>query len=227
MTQDCHSNRPAVRAAPSVRWRFVAAFGFALACALAPVPQAAAATLERLRAFVKDTQTARTTFTQTVVDRNGRAVQRASGEFLIARPGKFRWAVEKPYRQLVVGDGERVWIYDEDLNQVVVRKVGEALGSTPAALLAGRDDVERAFTWKEAAAEGGFDWLVATPRAQDASFTEIRLGFAGNDLAALDLVDAFGQRTSIRFGVMVPNAKFTPETFRFVPPKGADVIGDR
>ena len=127
----------------------------------------------------------------------------------------------------VTFDGERVWIYDEDLNQVVVRKVGDALGSTPAALLAGRDDVERAFTWKEAAAEGGFDWLVATPRAQDATFTEIRLGFAGSELAALDLVDAFGQRTAIRFGVMVPNAKFTPETFRFLPPKGADVIGDK
>lgn len=227
MNQDRSANRGALAGAPSAWWRVVAAFGFVLACGLAPAPQTHAATLERLRAFVKDTQTARTTFTQTVVDRNGRAVQRASGEFLLARPGKFRWAVDKPYRQLVVGDGERVWIYDEDLNQVVVRKVGEALGSTPAALLAGRDDVERAFTWKEAPAEGGFDWLVATPRAQDATFTEIRLGFAGNELAALDLVDAFGQRTTIRFGVMVPNAKFAPETFRFVPPKGADVIGDR
>ena len=227
MTHQHGIERRVLRVAPGAWWRFVAACGFALACVLAPVPQAGAATLERLRAFVKDTQTARTTFTQTVVDRNGRAVQRASGEFLIARPGKFRWAVDKPYRQLVVGDGERVWIYDEDLNQVVVRKVGEALGGTPAALLAGRDDVERAFTWKEAPADGGFDWLVATPRAQDATFTEIRLGFAGNELAALDLVDAFGQRTAIRFGVMVPNAKFTPETFRFVPPKGADVIGDR
>jgi outer membrane lipoprotein carrier protein len=209
-------------------WRVkLATLGCAAACALAPAANAGAATLERLRAFVKDTQTARMTFTQTVVDRNGRAVQRASGEFLIARPGRFRWAVDKPYRQLVVGDGERVWIYDEDLNQVVVRRVSDALGGTPAALLAGRDDVERAFRWQEGAPAGGFDWLVATPRAQDATFTEIRLGFAGSELAALDLVDAFGQRTEIRFGLMVPNAKFPPETFRFVPPKGADVIGDR
>ena len=204
-----------------------AALGTAFVAALAFTADAGAATLERLRAFVRDTQTARTTFTQTVVDRNGRAVQRASGEFLIARPGRFRWTVDKPYRQLVVGDGERVWIYDEDLNQVVVRKAGEALGGTPAALLAGRDDVERAFAWQEAPPAGGLDWLVATPRAQDATFTEIRLGFAGSELAALALVDAFGQRTEIRFGVMVPNAKFPPETFRFVPPKGADVIGDR
>lgn len=227
MTTTCGRSGDA-RCGRTLAWRrWLATLGCAAACALAPVSHAGAATLERLRAFVKDTQTARMTFTQTVVDRNGRAVQRASGEFLIARPGKFRWAVDKPYRQLVVGDGERVWIYDEDLNQVVVRKVGEALGGTPAALLAGRDDVERAFTWKEAPAGGGFDWLVATPRAQEATFTEIRLGFAGRELAALDLVDAFGQRTEIRFGTMVPNAKFPPETFRFVPPKGADVIGDR
>jgi len=205
----------------------LAAFGVALACAIATPLRADAATLDRLRAFVKDTQTARTTFTQTVVDRNGRAVQRASGEFLISRPGRFRWAVDKPYRQLVVGDGERVWIYDEDLNQVVVRRVTDALGSTPAALLAGRDDVERAFTWKEAPPAGGLDWLVAVPRSPDATFTEIRLGFAGDGLGALELTDAFGQRTEIRFGVMIPNAKFDPETFRFVPPKGADVIGDR
>jgi len=205
--------------------RIIAVLSIAATCVLA-LP-ASAATLDRLRAFVKGTQTARTTFTQTVVDRNGRLVQRASGEFLIARPGKFRWAVEKPYRQLVVGDGERVWIYDEDLNQVVVRKVGEALGGTPAALLAGRDDVERAFAWTEASSAGGFDWLVATPRAQDATFSEIRLGFAGGELAALDLLDAFGQRTEIRFGAMVPNPQFPPETFRFAPPRGADVIGDR
>jgi outer membrane lipoprotein carrier protein len=223
--RDRSGNAPRARAL-ALRRR-LATLGFAAACALVPASHAGAATLERLRAFVKDTQTARTTFTQSVVDRSGRPVQRASGEFLIERPGKFRWSVDKPYRQLVVGDGDRVWIYDEDLNQVVVRRVGEALGSTPAALLSGRDDVERAFTWKEAQAAGGFDWLVATPRAPDAGFAEIRLGFAGRELAALDLVDAFGQRTEIRFGAMVPNAKFPPETFRFVPPKGADVIGEK
>ena len=222
MTAPCGGVRRA--AARRVR---AAALGVVLAALVGATADAGAATLDRLRAFVRDTQTARTTFTQTVVDRNGRAVQRASGEFLISRPGRFRWAVDKPYRQLVVGDGERVWIYDEDLNQVVVRRVTEALGSTPAALLAGRDDVERAFTWKEAPPAGGLDWLVAVPRSPDATFTEIRLGFAGDGLAALALTDAFGQRTEIRFGVMVPNAKFEPDTFRFVPPKGADVIGDR
>jgi outer membrane lipoprotein carrier protein len=188
---------------------------------------AGAATLDRLRAFVKETQTARMSFTQSVADRSGRLVQRASGEFLIARPGRFRWAVDKPYRQLVVGDGERVWIYDEDLNQVVVRRNPEALGSTPAALLAGREDVERAFAWTELPPADGLDWLGAKPLAQDATIGEIRLGFDAKGLAALELVDAFGQKSVVRFTGVQRNPALAPDQFRFVPPKGADVIGDR
>lgn len=206
--------------------RRLAALGVALTCAFAVPVHAEAATLDRLRAFVKDTQTARTTFTQTVVDRNGRAVQRASGEFLIARPGKFRWAVDKPFRQLVVGDGERVWIYDEDLNQVVVRKSREALGTTPAALLAGREDVESAFDWQPQPPSDGLDWLLATPKGAESSFAEIRLGFDDKGLAALVLVDAFGQRSLVRFGEMQRNPALPADAFRFTPPKGADVIGE-
>lgn len=192
-----------------------------------PATDANAATLDRLRAFVRDTQTARTTFTQVVTDRAGRVVQRSTGEFMLSRPGKFRWSLDKPYRQLVVGDGERVWIYDEDLNQVVVRRLGEALGSTPAALLAGSDDVEKMFRWENLPASGGLEWLGATPIAQDAAFGEIRLGFDANGLAALELVDAFGQKTLVRFGDITRNPPMGLDAFRFTPPKGADVIGDR
>jgi outer membrane lipoprotein carrier protein len=188
---------------------------------------ASAATLDRLRTFIRDTQTARTTFTQTVTDKTGRVVQKSNGEFTLARPGKFRWSVDKPYRQLVVGDGERVWIYDEDLNQVVVRKADDAIGSTPAALLAGRDDVERAFRWRELPSSGGLDWLGATPLAKDAAFAEIRLGFDAKSLAAFELSDAFGQKTVVNFGELDRNPTLAPETFRFAPPKGADVIGDK
>jgi outer membrane lipoprotein carrier protein len=201
-------------------------FAFALLTIALPMI-ASAATLDRLRAFIRDTQTARTSFTQTVTDQAGRVVQRSNGEFTLARPGKFRWSVDKPYRQLVVGDGERVWIYDEDLNQVVVRKSGEAIGSTPAALLAGRDNVERAFAWRELPSSGGLDWLGATPLSKDAAFAEIRLGFDPKSLAALELTDAFGQKTVVRFGELDRNPSLAPETFRFVPPKGADVIGDK
>ena len=105
--------------------------------------------------------------------------------------------------------------------------MGDALGATPAALLAGREDVERAFRWKELGAADGLDWLDATPTSADATFTEIRLGFDGRTLAALALVDAFGQSTRVRFGAMERNPAVTAETFRFVPPKGADVIGDK
>jgi outer membrane lipoprotein carrier protein len=199
-----------------------------VAIALVAIPlTASAATIDRLRAFVRDTQTARTSFTQTVTDKAGRVVQRSNGQFVLARPGKFRWSVDKPYRQLVVGDGERVWIYDEDLNQVVVRKSHEAIGSTPAALLAGRDDVEKTFRWRELPAADGLDWLAATPIAMEAAFTEIRLGFDAKSLAALELTDAFGQKTVVRFGEMERNPAIAQDAFRFVPPKGADVIGDK
>jgi outer membrane lipoprotein carrier protein len=177
-----------------------------------------AATLDRLRAFVRETQTARAQFSQTVVDRNG--------TFELARPGKFRWNVEKPYKQLVVGDGQQVWVYDEDLNQVVVRKVGDALGGTPAALLSGNQEVERAFAWSDLPASDGLDWLGATPLAKDAAFTEIRIGFDAKGLAALEIVDAFGQKSLVRFTNVERNPKFAPEHFRFVPPKGADIVGD-
>ena len=185
-----------------------------------------AATLDRLRAFVRETQTARTQFTQTVVDKNGRALKTANGTFELSRPGKFRWNVEKPYKQLLVGDGERVWVYDEDLNQVIVRKVGDALGGTPAALLSGNQDVERAFAWSDLPASDGLEWLGATPLAQDAAFAEIRIGFDAKGLAALEIVDAFGQKSLVRFTQVERNPKFAPERFRFSPPKGADVIGD-
>jgi outer membrane lipoprotein carrier protein len=190
------------------------------------VSVADAVTLDRLRAFVRETQTARAQFTQTVVDRNGRAMKSANGTFELSRPGKFRWNVEKPYRQLVIGDGQRVWVYDEDLNQVIVRNVGDALGGTPAALLSGNQEVERAFAWSDLPASDGLDWLGATPLAKDAAFTEIRIGFDAKGLAALEIVDAFGQKSLVRFTNVERNPKFAPEHFRFVPPKGADVVGD-
>ena len=199
---------------------------FAVAMFALPLT-ADAATLDRLRAFIRDTQLAKTSFAQTVTDRTGRVVQRSNGEFALSRPGKFRWTVDKPYKQIVVGDGERVWIYDEDLNQVVVRKAGDAIGSTPAALLAGRDSVERAFAWKELPAAGGLEWLSATPISKDAAFAEIRLGFDANTLAALELSDAFGQKTVVRFGPLDRNPSLSGDLFRFAPPKGASVIGDK
>jgi len=188
--------------------------------------RADAATIERLRAFVHETQTARAAFSQTVTDKNGRIKQEASGEFAISRPGKFRWSVDKPYKQLLVGDGDRVWIYDPDLNQVVKRRNDEALGSTPAALLAGKDDVERAFDWHDLPAADGLDWLGATPKSKESAFSEIRLGFNAAGLVALVVYDNFGQRTLIRLGRLERNPKLAADLFKFTPPAGADVVGN-
>jgi outer membrane lipoprotein carrier protein len=185
-----------------------------------------AATLARLRAFVRETQTMHATFTQVVVDANGRQVAQASGQFSIARPGRFRWTVEKPYKQLLVGDGDRVWIYDQDLNQVISRKSDRALGNTPAALLSGREEVEAAFEWHDLPAAEGLEWLGATPKDKESAFRELRLGFDASGLAALDVIDNFGQRTVIRLSKLDRNPKLAPDLFRFTPPAGADVVTD-
>ena len=185
-----------------------------------------AATLERLRAFVRETQTARASFVQSVTDKAGRVVQQASGEFEIARPGRFRWSVDKPYKQLLVGDGERVWIYDPDLNQVVIKRSDRALGTTPAALLAGKEEVEQAFEWRDLPASGGLEWLGATPKDKEAAFSDIRLGFDSSGLAALEITDNFGQRSVIRLSRLERNPKLPADLFKFTPPKGADVVGE-
>ena len=185
-----------------------------------------AASIARLRTFVRETQTLHANFTQVVYDASGRQVGKAAGEFSIERPGHFRWSVEKPYRQLLVGNGERVWIYDPDLNQVISRKSDRALGNTPAALLSGREEVEAAFDWRELPAADGLEWLSATPKDKDAAFRDLRLGFDGTGLAALEVFDNFGQRTLIRFSRLERNPKLSPELFRFTPPAGADVVSD-
>lgn len=185
-----------------------------------------AATLDRLHAFVRQTQTLHANFTQVVYDASGRQVAQASGEFSIARPGRFRWTVEKPYKQLLVGDGERVWIYDQDLNQVISRKSDRALGNTPAALLSGREEVEAAFEWRNLPQTEGLDWLGATPKDKESAFMEVRLGFDATGLVALDVFDNFGQRTMIRLSSLERNPKLAADLFRFTPPAGADVVTD-
>ncbi len=199
-----------------------------LACLLAAVAvQAQASAIERFKAFVRSTQAARAEFTQKVQDRTGALVQQSKGDFVFQRPGKFRWEYAKPVDQLIVGDGERVWIYDRDLNQVTVRRLGSALGSTPAALLAGSSDVEKAFDLSEAGDRGGLEWLEARPKDKEAGFERIRIGFGVAGVQAMELSDNFGQTTLLRFAGLERNPKVSPAEFRFEPPKGADVLGEK
>ena len=149
----------------------------------------------------------------------------SSGSFEFARPNRFRFAYRAPYEQLIVGDGERVWLYDVDLQQVTVRPVDRALGATPAALLAGAA-LERDFDLRPLPAAQGLEWVDAQPkvRADAAGFQSLRIGFRGRTLAALEVVDGFGQRSQLAFSDVVINGAPAPDAFRFTPPKGVDVI---
>src|SRR5688500_19895094 len=186
-----------------------------------------AAAIDRFKAFAKATQTARGTFQQKVYDRDKRLTQESKGSFVFNRPGKFRWTYAKPVDQVIVGDGERVWIYDRDLNQVTVRRLSKALGSTPAALLAGSSDVEKAFALSDAGTRDGLEWLEAKPREAESGFERIRMGFSASGLEAMELTDNFGQTTRLRFSNLQRNPGIDPGEFRFEPPKGADVLGEK
>jgi outer membrane lipoprotein carrier protein len=186
-----------------------------------------AAALDDLKRFVESTTSGRAAFTQVVSAKSGRKPQEASGTMAFQRPGKFRWTYDKPYYQLIVGDGERLWSYDRDLQQVTVKKLGEALGASPAAILAGRNELEQNFTLTEGKPEGGIDWVEAVPKAPESNFEWVRIGFSGGELRAMELRDQFGQTTRLRFIDFQRNAAVDAALFRFTPPQGADVVGDR
>jgi len=183
--------------------------------------------IDRLNEFMSATQSATGEFEQRIYGRDGKVVQESRGTLAFFRPGKFRWAYVKPYPQLIVGDGARVWIYDEDLKQVTVRKLDQALGATPAALLAGANDALKAFVLKDDGAKDGLEWVEAIPREKESNFERIRMGFGFSGLERMDLTDSFGQTTELRFTGFQRNARVDPGLFRFVPPPGADVIGDK
>ena len=162
-----------------------------------------------------------------MLDQNGKRIQSASGIMQFQRPGKFRWTYQKPYEQIIVGDGEKFWLYDVDLNQVTVKKLDAALGSSPAALLSGSNEIERDFTLKESRSQDGLDWLQATPKSIDSSFESILMAFnAQAELVVMELNDAFGHKTVLRFSAMQHNPKLSAQQFQFTPPKGADVLGE-
>jgi len=183
--------------------------------------------LDQLHAFLDGTRTARGTFHQTVSNAQGRVTQKSAGSFAFARPGKFRWTYDKPFDQLIVGDGQTVWVYDKDLNQVIERKLDTALGSTPAALLAGDNALDRSFDLTEGAAANGLEYVDAAPKSADTQFKRIRLGFRDNLPRAMTLTDAFGQTTELVFDSIERNPAVAPDQFKFTPPPGADVIGPK
>jgi outer membrane lipoprotein carrier protein len=187
---------------------------------------AGAAANDRLKEFVQSTHSGRVSFEQVVTAKNGKAPAQSSGNFAFSRPGKFRWVYIKPYEQVIVGDGEKLWFFDKDLNQVTVKKLGGALGTTPAAILAGSNDFAANFTLEEAGEHDGLEWLSAKPKGNDTNFQAIKLGFNGAELAVMELQDTFGQTTTLRFAHFERNPALPADTFRFTPPPGADVVGE-
>lgn len=198
----------------------------ALAQAAAAAPAGSGA-IEQLRSFVAQTQGARGEFTQSTLARRGAVPQRAQGTFSFQRPGRFRWQVEKPYEQLIVADGERLALYDRDLNQVTYRRLVGALPASPASILFGAADIEREFTLTDTGTRDGLAWVSAVPRVKDAPFTRVDIGLRDALPLALTLEDSFGQVTQLAFAKIERNPRFAADSFRFVAPKGADVIEER
>lgn len=188
---------------------------------------AQASAVDHLRRFVQEIQTFKADFNQKLLDQNYQVTQEASGSMMFQRPGKFRWVYEKPYQQLIVGDGNRVWFYDQDLNQVTVRQLDLAIGNSPAALLAGSSAIEKDFNLTDITIEDEIDWLEATPKNKETNFELIRMGFSkAGELREMILRDNFGQFTLLVFNKIDFNPQLTHELFQFKPPSGADVISD-
>ena len=196
-----------------------------LFCVLWAAPVHAGA-IEQLQGFIKNTRSARASFSQSVVDSEGEKLQDSTGVVEFYRPGKFRWHYREPFEQLVVGDGTTLWVYDKDLSQVTTRKLGGALGSSPAALLAGSDDVDQYFSLEAKGKIGRYEWLEAKPRDEDSLFDRVRMGFDANTLYVMELYDHFGQKTVIRFSGFKRDPGFAPGTFQFTPPPGVDVVSE-
>jgi outer membrane lipoprotein carrier protein len=209
----------------------------AIGASLLVAQQAFASGTEQLKAFVAQVHSARGDFVQQEVRAPSKAQQAASdavqvmpknttssGTFVFARPGKFIWSYEKPYQQVLQADGDKLYVYDKDLNQVTVRTLGGALGASPAAILFGSNDLDKNFTLHDAGVKGGIDWLELIPKAKDTQFQSVGIGFKDGNLQAMELHDVFGNVTLLTFSNIQKNPPLPADAFKFTVPKGADVI---
>lgn len=201
-------------------------------CSLALYAALANATgLDSLEAFVKTAKTGRAEFTQVVTApaKQGQAARSktSSGTFEFSRPSRFKFIYRKPFEQTIVADGQTLWLYDVDLNQVTSRKQSSVLASSPAALIASAADIKALqadFSLSDAPDKDGLEWVLASPKAKDGMLQAVRVGFKGADLAVLEIVDSFGQRSVMSFSALRINMPLEPATFQFKPPAGVDLI---
>lgn len=192
---------------------------------------AQASGLDSLEQFVKTAKTGRAEFTQVVTApaKEGQAARSktSSGTFEFSRPNRFRFIYRKPFEQTIVADGQTLWLYDVDLNQVTSRKQSSVLASSPAALIASAADIKALqadFVLAAAPDKDGLEWVLASPKAKEGMLQSVRVGFKGADLAALEIVDSFGQRSVMSFASLRVNTPLEASVFQFKPPPGADLI---
>jgi len=195
--------------------------------ALLIMPLAAMADgISSLKSFYNNTHSVHAGFYQLVTDKQGRKVQEVYGEMQLKRPNRFKWDYNKPYEQQIVSDGKQVWLYDTELAQVTVRAIDKALGSSPAALLAGDDSLDKGFKLSNIDRKDNNEWVSAEPVVRDTGFEKILLGFNDNKLQEMELIDSFGHKTQIVFSDVEVNPVINNKTFLFKPPKGVDVVGE-
>jgi outer membrane lipoprotein carrier protein len=194
---------------------------------LSPVAASAADAVGRVDAYLDSLEALSAQFVQVVQDKAGDVTDRASGTLSIARPNRFRWDYREPYAQTIVADGKKLWLYDPDLEQVTVRSLEQGLGATPAMLLSGSGDVGDAFTAGPVEQRQDRTWCRLLPKQNGSDFEKVSLAFdRKGELAAMELVDKLGQTTTIQFSAVKRPRRLDDALFVFVPPKGADVIGD-
>lgn len=197
-----------------------------LSCLLILPLAAQADGVSSLKKFYDETHAVKADFHQIVTDKKGQKIQEVYGAMQLKRPNKFRWDYNKPFEQQIISDGKQVWLYDTELAQVSVRELSKALGSSPAALLAGDDSLDKNFKLVNAFRKDGLDWVSTNPKDSDTGFNKISLAFKNDVIQEMDMIDSFGHQTKIVFSNVVQNPVIEPKTFLFQPPKGVDVVGE-
>lgn len=187
---------------------------------------AAESATEKLNIFVQTVVTFKANFTQIVLDQQGKIIEEAKGQFLLERPGKFRWDYQEPYPQQIVADGQRIWFYDVDLEQITVKTQEEALADTPATLLSGETMPEDKYSLTDIPSDDGMLWVELVPKDAEANFQTVALAFDQHGLRTMIMKDSFDQRTRLVFSQVKENSVLAEDTFVFTPPEGVDVVGD-
>ncbi|OGI37958.1 MAG: outer membrane lipoprotein carrier protein LolA [Candidatus Muproteobacteria bacterium RBG_16_62_13] len=198
---------------------------------LVSIPALTVAALERpatdsLRHFFTNVRSFTARFNQVVLDEGLNVIQETNGTLFLERPNKFRWDYDAPFKQVIVADGQKIWIYDAELQQVTVRELRGGLADTPAVLLAGKGRIEDTFTLKNLGTQGKLQWVQLLPKRKDGGFEAIRIGFENGHMRTLEMVDGFGQTTRVTLSQQKENPALEAGRFQFKPPKGVDVVGE-